>query len=1223
MGIPNLPMRATQGYDAAGKKIVNVGYADKTVGSDGVNVDFFKYENTVQEFSTTRAYPNGFAVIYQNRVYISTTNVAAGPWVSGQWRVLRTDPSWKVVISTSALEGILTSGDYVLSSVRSSDATYTLPNNPALGVPAVGDTIVIRDEANNLHDYGIVVNGNGKQIVAPTIGSGATYRITAPLSTTMFIYNGTNWTAQPISGFDFNGRLLSNSDYLVGEDFYRANVSDHIFRETQYGGGLKIRFPKYANHGDIIRTNDLDNMNPVTKTTFFVHPASNHTIRMAYGEQSATSFTREKSAWGMFIFDSRINTWRWFDGDNTPRWKRLASNYNATLGEKLYIANTDPLVPITITFPAEGAVGDSFVVDIGYVQKGTQIIMKVPDNATNVYIVPDDTIMKLPRVTHYRTMLTNPELFLTKSETITVENRASQWEWTLAKNGSYNAWTLLGATEFPFRVDRSDTDFPAMAAIATQTEVNKNKEDITTGQNRDCEAFVTPETLANKTATETRRGISRIATDTESKATSGTTEAWNATLITPQTLNNRLATTTMRGVMRIATQAQANAMTGSGETYTQIAITPQTLSARQSTETQTGITYQVVAGGTAQSARATAGTGVHDFAEHYRYVTPKTLFEKKASDTSQGMVFTATQAEANAGTANHANGPLAITAVTLHGRQATATLTGLSRSATEAEVLSITPITNTNVHVTPLELNKRTATETRHGFGETATQAEVDAGAAHNQFFITPLTFKTWQSYTHATVTAASGLTTTGNFWDGQNFDIQAATTTQRGTLRTATQAEANAMTSALDTVYITPNKLNARNATETLTGIIELATQTENDTGTDATRAVTPVKLLTSVRSGTNYRMTESRYGVGQMAVLTNDAAANTVWQGDTTAGSTRALTGYAHTDVVVSPRGLNTALANYLPLMATSQSSLSMTTAGGTKVMADDWIRRTVAQTVTGAMSFNADTTMNGRLKLYGTNNHISFYETDNSNKQWNIMVNEGAFVLDESGVATRLRIDTTGAAIFSSTVTSPVDPTANNHLTRWSYTEGRYMRKTGTLAETITGVKTFTDNLIVNKGASTVAEIQLGNSTGGLSVATNNAVSIGGTSVVIRPNGRSSTTSQSTFDASGNLTVAAQVKATAAAPLVGADLTRKDYVDQLVDDALQTAGQRVSKLGDTMTGTLTINAVLAAALNGAVIVDGVLTVKQFRIDAGNGEYLELRPNATTKSVDMVWIS
>lgn len=73
----------------------------------------------------------------------------------------------------------------------------------------------------------------------------------------------------------------------------------------------------------------------------------------------------------------------------------------------------------------------------------------------------------------------------------------------------------------------------------------------------------------------------------------------------------------------------------------------------------------------------------------------------------------------------------------------------------------------------------------------------------------------------------------------------QTATTSAFGTVQIATQTQVN---TGSDTERpVTPATLAGRTATETRTGIAELATQAETDTGTDDARMVTPLKLATT----------------------------------------------------------------------------------------------------------------------------------------------------------------------------------------------------------------------------------------------------------------------------------------------------------------------------------------------------------------------------------------
>lgn len=80
--------------------------------------------------------------------------------------------------------------------------------------------------------------------------------------------------------------------------------------------------------------------------------------------------------------------------------------------------------------------------------------------------------------------------------------------------------------------------------------------------------------------------------------------------------------------------------------------------------------------------------------------------------------------------------------------------------------------------------------------------------------------------------------------WIRLEVNRDQATETVLGLVELATQAETNAGTN--DTAAITPLKLAGRTATETRTGIAEIATQVETDAGTDDERIVTPLKLKT-----------------------------------------------------------------------------------------------------------------------------------------------------------------------------------------------------------------------------------------------------------------------------------------------------------------------------------------------------------------------------------------
>jgi hypothetical protein len=106
---------------------------------------------------------------------------------------------------------------------------------------------------------------------------------------------------------------------------------------------------------------------------------------------------------------------------------------------------------------------------------------------------------------------------------------------------------------------------------------------------------------------------------------------------------------------------------------------------------------------------------------------------------------------------------------------------------------------------------------------------------------------------------------TTLAHWTRVEKNTDLATETSTGLVEIATQAEVNSGT--LDQYYVvTPLKLvtyiNTRliQATETALGIAELATQTETNTGTDDLRIVTPLKLA-------GRTATETRTGIAEIA--------------------------------------------------------------------------------------------------------------------------------------------------------------------------------------------------------------------------------------------------------------------------------------------------------------------------------------------------------------------
>jgi hypothetical protein len=94
-----------------------------------------------------------------------------------------------------------------------------------------------------------------------------------------------------------------------------------------------------------------------------------------------------------------------------------------------------------------------------------------------------------------------------------------------------------------------------------------------------------------------------------------------------------------------------------------------------------------------------------------------------------------------------------------------------------------------------------------------------------------------------ATVNGASTSVYNGN-WIVLEVNRDQATESILGLVTLATSTEVNTGTNTTDAV--TPATLSGRTATETRTGIAEIATQTEVNDGTDDARIITPLKLKT-----------------------------------------------------------------------------------------------------------------------------------------------------------------------------------------------------------------------------------------------------------------------------------------------------------------------------------------------------------------------------------------
>lgn len=201
-----------------------------------------------------------------------------------------------------------------------------------------------------------------------------------------------------------------------------------------------------------------------------------------------------------------------------------------------------------------------------------------------------------------------------------------------------------------------------------------------------------------------------------------------------------------------------------------------------------------------------------------------------SSETVQGLVELATQAETNTGT----DDARAITPLKFQTRLAA------YAQPLDADLTAVAALNTTSYGRAFLELANQAAlmallsasSESAQGIVELATQAETNTGTDDARA-VTPLKFQTrlaaYAQPLDSDLTSIAALTTT---------------TYGRALLELANQAALMALLSA---------------ASETVAGIAELATQTETNTGTDDARIVTPLKLQTkavliNAQTGTTY---------------------------------------------------------------------------------------------------------------------------------------------------------------------------------------------------------------------------------------------------------------------------------------------------------------------------------------------------------------------------------
>lgn len=1037
--------RATAGLDSAGQNTVNV--ADPRVGEglDAINQQYFIRENTVQEYDATReSYVQDFIIEYNNRLYKNIIPVtSAEAFDNNKWRLIRTDPSW--ITTSSSMAAVV--GDYIYST-NSSAITITLPPTPVRG-----DMVTVQDGLGQVSRFPVsIVTSGGKQIryfdLEGTRITATEYKLNRIHATLYFIYNGVEWTFQTRSNpypvtIDENHPSQTPSDYIATGG-YHTSVGQTMYL---FGGAKLLVFtvPPFPNEGDVItaidangrnrETHALGNIHSLATDDYFFNPNTGQKIKQFRSNASGTVtaiYRKDSSGDGV-----------WYPSftDTAPRWRHVGhTNIEQLIARSQHsIHAASGVSAITLTLPEKPEEGDWLRISNIYDARVPVTIVTHPKfgdgdpeqgDADKFKIVNDVNDFLNNTRTDYLA-LTN-----TYVDSTVVPGDSQGWEVELVYYEKNWEWATVDT-----RVDVVDENYrtyPGLTTIATQAETDKQDyAPDSKNENPVKNKMVTPELLDGRRATEVLAGLARFATSAEASInTSGTHR--DDLIITPLKLNARTATESRRGVAEIATTNETRSTTED----TRI-VTPKKFHTMQAEEGLTGVGKLVVksnniTSSTEKLANTTnmrpnrpsngADNTVFDHDDHLRFVTPKMLNEYRATQNQPGTLWVAQNIELriNDSTVDDA----IITPRALAYWKADDAVRGISRRATQTEANATSGSGEAweNVFITPETLHNRTSSESRRGVAEMATQAELNAGNDLTRI-VNPTRFKGWMSYDHFSTAGTDGLSHSGNLWSDVAFNIAVATETQRGTLEVATQAEANVTSGGSDIHIITPKKLNARRATETMAGIAELASNGEIDSGTDTTRIVTPSDLTRWTRTSSNSRMTDTRYGTGQAATF--DKSANSVWVSASVDGGTNwfdsrnDITVYGarqHHPKVVSPRTLNFALRNYVPIGETVKDSWEL---GGFDH--SHWARRTADQTITGTYTFT-----DNALNLHGPNPMMTFRDTTDSNSKMGVYYQQGKIGFVTAADAWRFAVTDAGVASISNTLTVNTSASNSTRLT-----------------------------------------------------------------------------------------------------------------------------------------------------------------------------------------------
>ena len=244
--------RATNGLDAGGNKVINVAKADRTVMSDGVNVEYLIQENTIQPWANDRGYPEGFAVTMEKRIWVARADIpapippAVNTFRQGDWISMRVDPKWEQYSSGTSE---LLPGTYANIDTRVNPVTLVLPKNKV----EQGDTIVIRDIGGKpgINQALIKVQDSAPAMIF----QGSILRelqLTRPYSMLLMTFTSAGWYVT-LSDLSSLARTIDSTTLDAATDVgAQVQSSEYIVLYYTSNKKLTVRLPRYANHGDMI-----------------------------------------------------------------------------------------------------------------------------------------------------------------------------------------------------------------------------------------------------------------------------------------------------------------------------------------------------------------------------------------------------------------------------------------------------------------------------------------------------------------------------------------------------------------------------------------------------------------------------------------------------------------------------------------------------------------------------------------------------------------------------------------------------------------------------------------------------------------------------------------------------------------------------------------------------------------------------------------------------------